>query len=157
MPDIKISQTTPRPALLGADMLPLADPNDPTPYHIKGQTLWDTFPAANQSRPGQVELATGAETRAGADDSRAVTPAGLAGAIDAPKLADAFLYAGQIVGLNRANLSSAFTSIHGRAAVAGDVLTVQDLSNHFYLLVYGTNPPAWGGLDVTTGTWVRYT
>ena len=77
MPDTKISQATPKPSLDPADMLPVAAAGQNTAYHVTGETLFNSIPSASTAAKGAVELATGEETQAGTDETRAVTPAGL--------------------------------------------------------------------------------
>jgi hypothetical protein len=77
MANTKISQAYSKPALEATDMIPVASQGQLTAYHVTGQALFDSLPGATTASKGAVELATQAETKAGADCERAITPASL--------------------------------------------------------------------------------
>jgi hypothetical protein len=58
-------------------MIPVAASGDTTAYHVTGETLFASIPAAAEASKGIIELATVEEANLGADTERAVTPAGL--------------------------------------------------------------------------------
>jgi len=73
MANKKISQAASKASLEATDMIPLAAAGSTTAYHITGENLFGSLPAATDAAKGAVELDTQAETAAGTDSERAVT------------------------------------------------------------------------------------
>lgn len=122
MANTKISQAYSKATLLLTDMIPVAMQGQLTAYHITGQALFDSLPAATTAEMGVVELATAAEAAAGTDTERALTPASLQGAISTVMLAPQLHYIGYVDPLGVNPICDLYESIVGRPVAHGDIM-----------------------------------
>ena len=151
MANKKISQAASKASLESTDMIPVAQAGSTTAYHISGENLFGSMPNATDASKGAVELATQAETAAGTDAERAVTPAGLAHAIGPKNLAPGHCSIGVVLSLTLANLSAAFLAARGRAHGDGDLIVVRDALDYMYMLVYDASTGGWFGTNASPG------
>jgi hypothetical protein len=121
MANTKISQAYSKPALEATDMIPVASQGQLTAYHVTGQALFDSLPGATTASKGAVELATQAETKAGADCERAITPASLLGAIGPKMVAKGLIYIGYVENMNAVGIDLIYQQVCGRAMLNGDI------------------------------------
>ena len=157
MANKKISEATPKATLDNTDMIPLAASGSATAYHIKGEKIFDSIPAATTSAKGSVELATNAETQTGTDTERAVTPAGLAAAIGPKQMGAGFCYIGQVnlepASLTAAAITTQFTTAAGRGPVEGDILVFADTYFTLYFGIYDAGAGAFSVFNLDSGAW----
>jgi hypothetical protein len=156
MANKKISQAALKPSLESTDMIPVAAAGSTTAYHISGENLFGSLPAATDAAKGAVELATQSETAAMSDTERAVTPAGLANAIGPKNLAAGHCYVGVAMTMTRLNINAAFLTATGREQADGDLITIKDGLDYSYILMYDTSQATWYGMNVTLGTFVNF-
>ena len=135
-------------------MVPVAKSGDNRAYHVTGQALFASIPAANTAERGTVELATATETKAAADGQKAVTPASLVGAIGLKNFGSAFLYIGRIMDppTTYIKIRDMFWSALGRLPVTGDALVVADEDDVFYFLIYESGGGKFFGFQITGNT-----
>jgi hypothetical protein len=148
MANKKISEATAKSTLELTDKIPVAKEGDPSAYCVTGQTVFESIPAASASSKGVVELATQTETLAGTDTLRAVTPAGLIGALGPRNMAVAFTYMGRILDVPTTNLKilARFQATFGRLPYAGDIVTFDDETDSSYFLIFEHSGDYWWGL-----------
>jgi hypothetical protein len=156
MANTKISQAWSKPALEATDMMPVAKQGSLQAYHVTGQTLFDSLPAATTASKGTVELATAAETQAGTDAERAVTPASLIGAIGPQNLVGGVHYIGSAGAppLTATMIFNAFHTATGRNPAWGELIVCGDNSGGFYLFFYHTATGAMMGFNLWTGAYM---
>jgi hypothetical protein len=156
MANKKISQAASKPSLEATDMIPVAAAGSTTAYHITGENLFGSLPAATDAAKGAVELATQAETAAVTDAERAVTPAGLANAIGPKNLATGHCYVGVAMTMTRLNINAAFLAATGREQADGDLITIKDGLDYSYILMYDSSQATWYGMNLTLGVSVQF-
>jgi hypothetical protein len=156
MANKKISQAASKASLEATDMIPLAAAGSTTAYHISGENLFGSLPTATDAAKGAVELATQAETAAGTDAERAVTPASLTNAIGPQNLAMGHCFIGVVASMTLANINAAFLAAVGRVHADGDLIAVKDALDYRYILLYDSARGGWYGMRVTDGTSVQY-
>jgi hypothetical protein len=122
MANTKISQAYSKPTLDPTDMIPVAAQGQLTAYHVTGQALFDSLPAATTASRGVVELATAAEAKAATDTERAVTPASLLGALGPKHIGSAILFIGSPAALTAVAIGDAFVTAVGRQPLHGDLV-----------------------------------
>lgn len=154
MANRKISQAASKASLESTDMIPVAQAGSTTASHITGENLFGSMPNATDAAKGAVELATQAETAAGTDAERAVTPASLANAIGPKNLAQGHCSIGVVMSLTLANIATAFLTARGRAHGDGDLIVVRDAMDYLYILAYDASTGTWFGMNVAAGTFV---
>lgn len=157
MANRKISQAASKASLESTDMIPVAAAGSITAFHITGENLFGSMPNATDASKGAVELATQAETAAGTDAERAVTPASLAKAIGPKNLAAGHCSIGVLLSLTLANLSAAFLAARGRSHGDGDLIVVRDAMDYLYILAYDASTGGWFGINAIAGTFVSVT
>jgi hypothetical protein len=157
MANTKISQAFNKPVLEATDMIPVAAQGALTAYHVTGQALFDSLPAATTASQGTVELATAAETKAGTDTERAVTPAGLIGSIGPKMVAEGMHYIGNVGNppLTAMQIANQFNTTVGRWVANGDVVIFSDNSGGFYFTVFHSAAGRFYGFNLRDGSFVN--
>jgi hypothetical protein len=157
MANTKISQAYSKATLETTDMIPVAKQGALTAYHVTGQALFDSLPAASTASKGVVELATNTETRAGVDTERAVTPASLANAIGATMVAAGIHYIGSVtLPLSAAAITAKFLATVGRAMAHGDMAVFDDSGGGYTLGFYHSGAGKVYGFNLRSGAYVSY-
>jgi hypothetical protein len=160
MSERAIEEATDRVAPLGTDMLPVAAAGSQVAYYVTIDDLHESIPSGTVTRSGLVQLAV---TTIVADvdvKDRVVTPAGLAGNVNAKMIKGGCFCVGRInaVTLTKALIDAAFLEVAGRAAVTGDLVTTEDKNDRCYELGYfsGGSTAGWFGIrvDVSGGAFI---
>jgi hypothetical protein len=154
MANTKISQALSKPALEPTDMIPVAAQGQLTAYHVKGQALFDSLPAATTASQGVVELATAAEAKAGTDTERAVTPASLIGAVGKTMIGSPLFFIGSTTALNAATIAGVFATAVGRNVAHGDLVVFSGPypGYGFYFGVFNVEAGAFYCFDMHDGS-----
>jgi hypothetical protein len=156
MANKKISQAASKASLEATDMIPVAQAGSTTAFHITGENLFGSLPAATDAAKGAVELATQAETAAVTDTERAVTPASLVNAIGPKNLAVGHCFIGVVIGMTRVNINAAFLAKVGRVHADGDLIALKDELDNRYILLFDSSQATWWGMQITNGTFVHF-
>ena len=154
MPNTKISQAYAKPSLAPTDMIPVAAQGQLSAYHVTGQALFDSLPAATTASRGVVELATAAEAKAATDTERVVTPASLLGALGPKHVGSPIFYIGSAAELTANSIAGKFVTAVGRQPVTGDMVVFSGPSPiwGFYLGLYNTGSGAFHCINMNDGT-----
>src|SRR5512146_3315999 len=145
MSDKTISQATAKTTLSTTDMIPVAAAGDNTAYHVTGETLFTSIPAAAEASKGIIELATVAEANLGTDAERAVTPAGLLLIQDAGKA----IVGGDKTGSGRGDYAVDIQAAHSVTSqvASGDYASAVGVNNK----ASGNNSTAMGLANAASG------
>ena len=146
-----ISEAAAKATLDDTDMVPVAKSGEGTAYHVTGAALFDSIPSASTSVEGKAELATAGELAAGTS-GKVVE----AGTLSAGLAGSHFIDLGSTPP-TLGTINTAFASTFARAQAEGDLITLKDSSNDYFILVYDTETTAWSGINATDGAFVSYT
>lgn len=154
MANTKISQAYSKPALEATDMIPVAAQGQLTAYHVKGQALFDSLPAATTASKGVVELATAAEAKTATDTERAVTPASMLGALGPKHVGSCLFWIGAPATLTAGAIWNAFVAAVGRQPTHGDMVVFSGPSPifGFYFGLYSSGLGAFCCFNMNDGS-----
>jgi hypothetical protein len=156
MANTKISQAYSKATLDPTDMIPVAKQGALTAYHVTGQAVFDSLPQATTASKGVAELATAAETRAGTDTERVLTPASLDTAIGPTMIAGGVHYIGMVSALTAAAIDTQFNAVVGRALEHGDMMIFDGPAAGFYVGFFHSAAGKVYGFNLRTGAYVNY-
>jgi hypothetical protein len=156
MSERAVSEATDRAVPLGTDMLPVAVAGSQAAYYVTFDDLLESIPMGTVARKGLMQLAYASEVQAAAERNRVVTPAGLAGSVNARMLKPGCFSLGRInaVTLTKALIDAAFLEAAGRTQAEGDIVTIEDKYDYWYILFFfeGAVTQGWFGVQITGST-----
>jgi hypothetical protein len=156
MSEKAISEATDRAVPLGTDMLPVAVSGSTTAYYVTLDDLIESIPMGTVTRKGLMQLAYASEVQSVTESARVVTPAGLAGSVNAKMLIPGCFSLGRIneLTLTKALIGAKFLEVTGRTQVTGDIVTTEDKNDYPYILGYfsGSVTKGWFGVQITGST-----
>jgi hypothetical protein len=152
MSDKKITETPRKSSLAGGDLFPLAAAGDAAAYSLDWADLPGSIPTSSTTLRGSFRFTTQDHVKYPSPTyTRAVCPQDMSQAVNARHFQSEFpcLDIGSYP-LTRALIDAAFLAAAGREQQRGDLVTVRDDMDNFYLLAWNSTRAQWRGIDCTT-------